>query len=92
MDTDSLGNAYVATGASNDDAVVTKHNRSGTLLWSKVFGSGAPLDGATSVATYDGSEVFVGAVTYGYLVHRNLGGSDAVMREVNSSGDRVWTR
>lgn len=90
--TDTAGNAYIATGASNNDAVVTKHNRSGTLLWSKGFGSGAPLDGATSVATYDGSEVFVGAVTYGYLVHRNLGGSDAVMREMNSSGDRVWTR
>ncbi len=90
--TDSLGNAYVATGASSGDAVVTKHNRSGTLVWSKGFGSGAPLDGATSVATYDGSEVFVGAVTYGSLAHRNLGGSDAVTREMNSSGDRVWTR
>ncbi len=90
--TDTLGNAYITTGASNGDAVVTKHNRSGTLLWSKAFSSGSPLDGGTSVATYDGSEVFVGAVTYGSLAHRNLGGSDAVLREMNSSGDRVWTR
>jgi hypothetical protein len=90
--TDSLGDAYIATGARNGDAVVTKHNRSGTLLWSKAFGSGSPLDGATSVATYDGSEVFVGAVTYGFLAHRNLGGSDAVLREMNRSGGRVWTR
>ncbi len=90
--TDSAGNAYVATGASNGDAVVTKHNRLGTLAWSKSFSSGPSLDGATSVATYDGSEVFVGGVTYGSLVHRNLGGSDAVLREMNSSGDRVWTR
>lgn len=89
---DSSGNAYITTGASNGDAVVTKHNRSGTLLWSKTFGSGSPLDGGTSVATYDGSEVFVGAVTYGSLAHRNLGGSDAVLREMNSSGGRVWTR
>ncbi len=92
VDTDSLGNAYVATGESNENAVMTKHNRSGTLVWSKGFSSGVPLDGATSIATYDGTEVFVSAVTYGYLVHRNLGGSDAVMREMNSSGDRVWTR
>jgi hypothetical protein len=89
---DNLGNAYVATGASNLDAIVTKHSRSGSLLWSKGFGSGAPLDGATSVATYDGSEVFVGAVTYGGLAHRRLGGSDAVLREMNSSGAQVWTR
>lgn len=90
--TDSTGNAYVATGANNGDAVVTKHNRSGTLTWSKTFSSGFDLDGATSVATYDGSEVFVGAVTYGSLAHRNLGGSDAVLREMNGSGNRVWTR
>lgn len=91
LTTDSLGNAYTVGGTDNRDAFATKHNRSGTRLWSRTFGTGR-TDGATSVATYDGTEVFVGGVTYGYLVHRNIGGSDAFLREMDKSGNRVWTR
>lgn len=89
--TDSLGNVYTVGGTDNNDAFATKHNRSGTRLWSKTFGTNG-TDGATSVATYDGTKVFVGGVTYGYLVHRPLGGTDAFLRGMDKSGNRVWTR
>jgi hypothetical protein len=88
---DSLGNVYAVGGADNNNAFATKYNRSGARLWSKFFGTFA-LDGATSVATFDGTEVFVGGVTYGNLAHRNLGGSDAFLREMNKDGNRIWTR
>lgn len=93
--TDSAGNVYLAgfrNGASYDqDAFAAKYTRAGALSWVKGFGTRAD-DGATSIATYDGTEVFVGGVTEGYLVHRHLGLGDAFMREMNSSGAQVWTR
>ncbi len=97
LTTDTLGNVYVAGGSSANsyysaEAFVAKYNRSGSPIWSRMFSSGAPIDGATSIATYDGGEVYVGAVTYGSLVHRNLGGSDAVLRKMDKNGNRVWTR
>jgi len=88
---DRSGNAYVVGGADNRNAFATKYSRSGARAWIKDFGT-YYLDGATSVATYDGSEVFVGGLTYGYLAHRNIGGSDAFLRKMDSSGNRVWTR
>jgi hypothetical protein len=88
--TDSLGNTYVATSVSEDGSV-TKVSRTGTVSWSKRFGT-AKFDAAMDVATYDGSEVFVGGVTEGFLVHRHLGNGDAFLREMNSSGNQVWTR
>ncbi len=89
---DSAGNVYLAgfrnSTSSDVDAFAAKYTRSGALAWLKGFGN----DGATSIATYDGTEVFVGGITKGYLVHRQLGQGDAFMREMNSSGNRVWTR
>lgn len=96
LSTDAYGNAYV-TGSVIDqdtgdaDAFVAKYSRSGSRLWSRVFGTAA-RDIGRSVATYDGSEIFAGGWTYGTLTHRNLGGSDAFLRKMNRSGDRVWTR
>ena len=88
--TDTLGNTYLATGRNNDGSV-TKFNRSGTQTWSKGFGT-SRRDVANSVAVYDGSEVFVGGQTNGFLVHRNLGSWDALLRKMDVNGNQVWTR
>lgn len=97
---DINGNVYIAGfqdsgvyqgGTYYQDGFVAKYSRAGTFAWKKGFGT-SKADTATSVASYDGSEVFVGGVTNGSLVHRQLGNGDAVMREVNSSGNLVWAR
>jgi hypothetical protein len=91
---DNKGNVYIAgyQNGDNQDGFVAKYSRAGALSWKKGFGTPKD-DAATSVASYDGSEVFVGGVTEGFLVHRQVGGGgDAVMREVNNSGNRVWAR
>lgn len=91
---DNKGNVYIAGYQNGDDqdGFVAKYSRAGALSWKKGFGTPKD-DTATSVASYDGSEVFVGGVTEGFLVHRQVGGGgDAVMREVNSSGNLVWAR
>lgn len=92
---DTLGNVYIAgySGDYNDqNGFLAKYSRAGALSWKKGFGTPQD-DAATAIATYDGSEVFTGGVTNGFLVHRQLGGGgDAIIREVNSSGNLVWAR
>ena len=93
--TDTAGNVYVGSHEGdydNQNGFIAKYSRAGTLSWKKGFGT-PRHETATGIATYDGSEVFVGGVTKGFLVHRQLGGGgDAIIREVNSSGNLVWAR
>jgi hypothetical protein len=96
LSTDSYGNAYVTGSLTNNvtsdaDAFVAKYSRWGSRRWSRAFGTAAQ-DFGRSVATYDGSEIFVGGWTYGTLTHRNLGGSDAFLRKMDKNGNRIWTR
>lgn len=103
--TDSLGNTYIATAARGGacdegsdkyescvDAIVAKYSSAGGLVWRKGFGTINKLDAAVSVATADGKEVYVGGYTNGALAHRHLGGTDAFLRRMDASGNRVWTR
>lgn len=93
---DTNGNVYVAGGQNgstsyDQNGFIAKYTRAGVLSWKTGFGTPKD-DTATSVATYDGTEVFMGGTTEGFLVHRQLGKGDAVMREVNSSGALSWSR
>ncbi len=93
---DNQGNVYIAggqngSGSYDQDGFIAKYTRTGALSWKKGFGTSKD-DTATSVATYDGSEVFMGGVTEGFLVHRQIGRGDAILREVNSSGNPSWAR
>lgn len=90
--TDTLGNAYIVGGNDSGNAFMAKFSRAGARLWLTGFSGGARIDGATSVATYDGSAVYIGGVTYGGLVEPNRGGSDAVLRKMDKNGVRLWTR
>lgn len=84
------GNTYVTT-ALDGDAFITKVNRQGVRVWSKRFGT-PEFDVPIDVATYSGNEVYLGGVTDGSLVHRQLGGGDAFVRKLSGNGTVVWTR
>lgn len=87
---DRDGRTYVATSLGGD-ASVTKVGRWGVRLWSKRFGA-AEFDVALDVAAYRSGEVFIGGMTDGDLVHRQLGGGDAFLTRLDGRGNRIWTR
>lgn len=92
---DSSGNVYLSgkydAGGSNTNAFTRKLNSSGTMLWTKTFGSSA-FDDARGIATTTGSEIYITGETRGSLGPTNKGGSDGYVRRLNSSGNPVWTK
>jgi len=93
---DSYGNAYIVGGVYKSSSYdingfAAKYTRTGSRSWFKEFGT-QKVDAATSAATYDGTELFVGGMTYGYLNHKPLGNGDAFLRKMDKNGNRIWTR
>jgi hypothetical protein len=95
MKGDGSGNVYLAgkynASSTNRNAFIRKLNSSGSVLWTKTYGTSA-YDDARAIATINGSEIYTIGETQGSLAHTNIGGSDAYLRKVNSSGNLVWTR
>lgn len=100
LDVDRDGAAYVATGRVGEDdcgpdsctdAVVMKYGASGERVWTTTLGT-PELDGATSVATYDGRDIFVGAVTGGNLNDAGPGNPQALLRALDEDGKSVWAQ
>lgn len=95
MTGDTGGNLYLAgkvsTASSGRDAFVRKLSASGSVLWTKQYGTSS-YDDARGVATLDGSAVYTAGATKGSLIEKNRGGSDGYVRKVDGSGNRVWTR
>ncbi len=95
MTGDTGGNLYlvgkVSTASSNRDAFVRKLSASGSVLWTKQYGTSS-YDDARGVATLDGSAVYTAGATKGSLAENNRGGIDGYVRKVDGSGNRVWTR
>lgn len=95
MKGDGNGNVYLAgkynASSTNRNAFIRKLNSSGSVLWTKTYGTSA-YDDALGIATINGSEIYTTGSTQGSLAHTNIGGSDAYLRKVNSSGTLVWTR
>ncbi|CAA9301802.1 MAG: hypothetical protein AVDCRST_MAG93-4660, partial [uncultured Chloroflexia bacterium] len=101
MDGDGSGNVYLsgkydADSSSNlsMNAFARKLNSSGTVLFTKTYGTPA-YDDARGIATISGSEVYVTGETQGSLAHTNRGGPenrDGYLRKFSSSGGTVWTR
>ena len=96
MTTDSNANVYI-TGkygpSSNRDVFTRKLAASnGATSFSKTFGASI-YDDARGIATINGSEVFITGATKGPLAPPYQGGEqDGYVRELNSSGNPVWTR
>ncbi len=76
------------------DAWIVRISESGNILWQKCFG-GTGYDGAESiVAASDGGYVFAGTTTStdGDVVGKHLGGADAWIVKLKSSGNIEWQK
>lgn len=96
MDGDGSGNVYLSgkyqASSGNFNAMVRKLNSSGTVLFTKTYGTSA-YDDALGVATITGSEIYTTGETQGSLSPlTNIGGRDAYLRKFSSTGGTVWTK
>jgi hypothetical protein len=96
MDGDGSGNLYLSgkylpASTSKMSAFVRKLSASGSILWTKTYGTPA-YDDARGIATITGSEIYTTGETQGSLAHPNRGGRDGYLRKQSSSGGLVWTR
>ncbi len=87
------GGTSVTTAVGSGDAVLTKLNRRGQLVWSRSIGSAA-ADYASGVATNRYGEVFV-AGSAGALIEdggTSGGDSDAFVAAFDRRGNQKWVR
>lgn len=96
---DGSGNAYITgytTGAlvggsaGGADGFVRKYGPSGSVIWTKQFGSDA-FDYPEDLVAYNSGELYLTGITYGKLGPAHRGGTDAFLRRLDGSGRVVWT-
>jgi len=81
------GTAHTS-GISNNDAMLVKLSSTGSILWSKLWGSSTNSDfGSDVIATTDGGFLLAGT-TWSY----GSGGSDAFIAKFDSSGNLSWSK
>ncbi len=99
---DALDNVFVAgvtenaltgqSAAGGLDAFVRKYSPSGTVLWTRQFGT-AGDDQALAIAADRAGHVYVAGRTRGALTDEGSGGgTDAFVRAYDASGSELWTR
>ncbi|MGD9125785.1 MAG: SBBP repeat-containing protein [Planctomycetia bacterium] len=97
---DSLGNVYISgatygnlegTKTGSDDAFVCKYDATGTLLWTRQFGTDK-YDAGFNVSADGSGNVYVSGCTNGDLDGTNAGGGDAFIRKYNAEGTLLWTK
>ena len=97
---DLAGNVYIAgstqgslaaPNAGSGDGFVAKYNASGTLLWTKQFGTSAG-DSMAAVSVDSAGNIYVAGSTQGNLGAPNAGGADAFVLKLSSSGTLLWSR
>ncbi len=96
MTADASGNVYLTgkynASSTNRNIFTRKLNSSGTVVFTKTFGTSA-YDDARGVATINGSEIYITGSTQGSLAHAYRGGeNDGYISKLSSSGSTVWTR
>src|SRR5688572_9096445 len=101
---DAEGNVYVGgdtdglpgqMGAGGPDAFVRKYNASGTVLWTRQFGTpGLDFVGTNGGGMAVGADaVYIGGFTTGaFTGATNAGGFDAFLRKYDTAGNHLWTR
>jgi len=98
---DGLGNAYVSgitygslagpNAGGSGDAFLTKYDSSGTLLWTRQFGTNN-FDESNSVAIDYSGNVYISGRTAGSLGGPSAGGWDAFLAKYDCSGVFLWAR
>jgi hypothetical protein len=93
---DGSGNIYLSgkyeVSGADWNAMTRKLNASGSVLWTKTYGTSGFYDDAKGIATINGSEIYTTGLTKGSLAHTNIGGEDGYLRKQNSSGNPLWMR
>ncbi len=95
---DSSANVYVvgttngslAGSRGREDAFIRKYNKSGSVLWTRQFGS-SEADFGIGVATDSSGNAYVLGSTYSNLAPTNSG-TDGFLRKYDPGGTVVWTR
>jgi len=93
---DGVGDVYV-TGSTQDgpsstwDAFLSKFSPSGSLRWSKWFGTSS-RDYGYDVCVDGQGNVFVSGLTEGSVDGVNAGGGDAFLVKFDSNGSHLWSR
>ncbi len=97
---DGLGNVYMSgltrgdlqgTNAGERDALLTKYNASGTLLWTNQFGTSS-YDIGNAVSADGLGNIYISGVTGGNLGGPLVGYGDAFISKFDDSGTLLWTR
>jgi hypothetical protein len=97
---DALGNVYVAgltygnlagTNAGLTDVFLAKYDASGTLQWTRQFGT-SNYDDGLSVSADGLGGVYIAGRTQGNLDGTNAGNTDAFLRKYDAAGTVLWTR
>ena len=88
----SFGTLAGQTTAGGADAFVQKYDASGTLLWTRQYGSNKN-DGVRSIALDSSGNIVVGGGTFGALPGQASSGNDDVfVQKFNAAGGLLWTR
>ena len=96
---DGIGNLYVAGttsgnlavgAAGNRDPFVLKYDTSGTLLWSRQFGTSSTELGLDVFA--DANNVYISGFTEGFMGSGNMAGGDAFVSKFDNEGTLLWSR
>ena len=97
---DGLGNVYISgvtsgslegANAGFSDAFLSKYDASGTLEWTRQFGTGG-FDNGWEVSADGLGNVYISGSTEGNLGAPNAGFRDAFISKYDDSGTLQWTR
>ena len=83
--------SLAGTNAGSYDAYVRKFDGSGTVLWTRQFGT-AGIDAAFSVSVGSDGSVLVAGDTQGNLGGTEAGAADAYVRKYDAGGTVLWTQ
>jgi hypothetical protein len=103
----ALGNVYVvggtqgslaATNAGDYDVWIAKYSNSGSLLWTRQFGTSSDdvytsaSDGWVDLDIDNQENIYISGGTNGVLGASNLGSSDAWLAKYDGNGNRQWLK
>jgi hypothetical protein len=83
--------SFAGGGLGFGDAFVRKYDSTGAILWTGLIGT-SDIDGSNAVAVdRDGNSFVTGSVN-GDLNGQHIGGIDAFLSKIDSSGNVLWAR
>jgi hypothetical protein len=95
---DAASNAYIGgstsgnlSGAEATEGFLTKYDRAGNLLWSRLVGTSG-LEAGSSVAVDAIGNAYIAGFTDGTLGGPNAGADDAFLVKYDGAGNVIWSR